>query len=74
MLRVLEDGKKEVQVVGLQEVPVHDEDDVGIFYFDLCILSELILSAFRLDHIECNNYAQITGRIYDLTTLRSCII
>ncbi|VBB27498.1 unnamed protein product [Acanthocheilonema viteae] len=28
MLRVLEDGKKEVQVVGLQEVPVHDEDDV----------------------------------------------
>uniref|UniRef100_A0A0R3RWU4 Kinesin-like protein n=1 Tax=Elaeophora elaphi TaxID=1147741 RepID=A0A0R3RWU4_9BILA len=28
MLRVLEDGKKEVQVIGLQEVPVHDEDDV----------------------------------------------
>ncbi|KAK6103890.1 Kinesin motor domain family protein [Brugia pahangi] len=28
MLRVLEDGKKEVQVVGLQEVPVHDENDV----------------------------------------------
>ncbi|KAM3718343.1 Kinesin-like protein KIF2A [Dirofilaria immitis] len=28
MLRVLEDGKKEVQVVGLQEVPVHNEDDV----------------------------------------------
>uniref|UniRef100_A0A1I7VL89 Kinesin-like protein n=1 Tax=Loa loa TaxID=7209 RepID=A0A1I7VL89_LOALO len=28
MLRVLEDGKKEVQVVGLQEVPVNDEDDV----------------------------------------------
>lgn len=28
MLRVLEDGKKEVQVVGLQEVPVQDEDEV----------------------------------------------
>lgn len=39
MLRVLEDGKKEVQVVGLQEVPVYDEDDVGISNFELSGLS-----------------------------------
>lgn len=32
MLRVLEDGKKEVQVVGLQEVPVQDEDEVRFFF------------------------------------------
>lgn len=39
MLRVLEDGKKEVQVIGLQEVPVRDENDVGISTFEHSILS-----------------------------------
>ncbi|KAK6023201.1 kinesin motor domain protein [Ostertagia ostertagi] len=29
LLRVLEDGKKEVQIVGLQELPVASENDVG---------------------------------------------
>lgn len=33
MLRVYEDGKKEVQVVGLQEVQVASECDVSLGYF-----------------------------------------
>lgn len=33
MLRVLEDGKKEVQVVGLQEVAVHDEEEVSVLNY-----------------------------------------
>lgn len=31
MLRVLEDGKKEVQIIGLQEILVKDEKDVSLF-------------------------------------------
>ncbi|VDK72294.1 unnamed protein product [Litomosoides sigmodontis] len=42
MLRVLEDGKKEVQVIGLQEVPVHDENDVGISSLEHSILAEVL--------------------------------
>lgn len=38
LLRVLEDGKKEVQVVGLQEMPVASENDVSVVAFSLMFL------------------------------------
>ncbi|RCN26453.1 kinesin motor domain protein, partial [Ancylostoma caninum] len=55
LLRVLEDGKKEVQVVGLQEMPVKCENDVSSFVLigEIHCSSEDFISSATMTYCFC---------------------